>query len=425
MNRKNLQSETIPCQYFRWRLIRRPSGVYYADGRANTIQLGRHSLGSRKQHEALENLRHLDLKLAVQHGRADPRVLEMQPEQLLPVSEGIALYLDYVGRAEVAGGSAKARRRYEPVTQKFAAFAEERGVRHFQQVNDDVLQAYAEYLEQQGYAYATQYLELTTLKQVINYLRERRGVPGIPHVMLKLRKVTTTSTYCFSSEQVAAMIDHCQQRRDLCWLRHVIVALATTGFRISELAQLRWPDVHLEEGVLHLPDRSRHGSRSQRERARKTKGRRERTLPIHEDLRQILEELKPHRDGRIFRGPRGGGLKPDTVLRIFRREVIKPLTPRFPSLPDEPGFADATVHSFRHFFCSQAANSGVPEQMLMSWLGHADSKMVRRYYHTDRQASRQWMAKLTYTPSAGARAAERGAIVRGDSNPETAVSEGR
>ena len=48
-------------------------------------------------------------------------------------------------------------------------------------------------------------------------------------------------------------------------------------------------------------------------------------------------------------------------------------------------------------------------------------RMMRRYYHTDRQVSRQWMARLACTPSAGARAAERGASARGNSNPEAAA----
>src|SRR4051812_41379552 len=48
------------------------------------------------------------------------------------------------------------------------------------------------------------------------------------------------------------------------------------------------------------------------------------------------------------------------------------------------------LHGFRHYFCSQSADSGTPEQMLMSWLGHRDSEMIRLYYHQrDADARRQ------------------------------------
>ena len=36
------------------------------------------------------------------------------------------------------------------------------------------------------------------------------------------------------------------------WLSHVIVALATTGLRIGELAELRWSDVHFDKGMILL-----------------------------------------------------------------------------------------------------------------------------------------------------------------------------
>ena len=39
------------------------------------------------------------------------------------------------------------------------------------------------------------------------------------------------------------------------------------------------------------------------------------------------------------------------------------------------------LHSFRHYSCSVSANSGVPELVVMRWLGHRNSDMVKRYYH--------------------------------------------
>jgi integrase len=107
-------------------------------------------------------------------------------------------------------------------------------------------------------------------------------------------------------------------------------------------------------------------------------------------------EDRAHPDGRIFHGPQGGILKPDTVRNILIREVLEPLAKRFPKAATKKGFRDGRLHSFRHYFCSTSATNGVPEQILMSWLGHQDSKMVRHYYHLHDKPSQEQMARLKF-----------------------------
>jgi len=44
----------------------------------------------------------------------------------------------------------------------------------------------------------------------------------------------------------------------------------------------------------------------------------------------------------------------------------------------------------------------VPEQLVMEWLGHQESKMVRHYYHAhDAEAQRQ-MKRINFTGEAAA-----------------------
>ena len=69
-----------------------------------------------------------------------------------------------------------------------------------------------------------------------------------------------------------------------------------------------------------------------------------------------------------------------------------------PPPPGEKGLEDGRLHSFRHYFCSEAANSReVSEQMLMSWLGHRDSKMVHRYFHAKPDEALRQMAAVDFT----------------------------
>ncbi len=85
------------------------------------------------------------------------------------------------------------------------------------------------------------------------------------------------------------------------------------------------------------------------------------------------------------------------------REVIDPLAKKFPIPDGERGFRDGRVHSFRHAFCSNCANNGVPERMLMGWLGHANSEMIRHYYHLHNEESQRRMNDLDFLGGAGGR----------------------
>ena len=113
----------------------------------------------------------------------------------------------------------------------------------------------------------------------------------------------------------------------------------------------------------------------------------------------------PRLDAYVFYGPRGGRLKPDTVRRILVREVIEPLAGKFPTSEGERGFKDGRLHSFRHCFCSTCANSGIPERMLRDWLGHADSEMIRTYYHLHNEEAKRRMDSLDFLGGASGRSA--------------------
>ena len=72
---KKSQSEKVRCRYFAWRIRQKDFDVWYADGRSNGLNLGRHSLGTKVKEEAVERLHLLDARTAVKHKLADPSIL--------------------------------------------------------------------------------------------------------------------------------------------------------------------------------------------------------------------------------------------------------------------------------------------------------------------------------------------------------------
>jgi hypothetical protein len=66
-------------------------------------------------------------------------------------------------------------------------------------------------------------------------------------------------------------------------------------------------------------------------------------------------------------------------------------------VPGEIGFPDAVTHSFRHFFVSEAFSAGATESEVMSWVGHRDSRIVRRYRHLRPSTNNHVLPKITIT----------------------------
>jgi len=157
---------------------------------------------------------------------------------------------------------------------------------------------------------------------------------------------------------------------------------------------MRWRDVDLEANILRLTDERASKHRQKVGCARLLKGKSSRSVPLHADFRRVLEQMPRHADGLAFHGPQGGRLKPDTVRIILIREVIKPLADKFPTAPGEVGFEHGRLHSFRHYFVSEAFRRGATEPWIMEWVGHKESQIVARCRHLRDDDGQREMARL-------------------------------
>jgi integrase len=386
----------IVCEYFVWRLFER-DGVLYADGRCTgKNNLGKHSLGTRDPEKALAALRLLDRQKAVERGLASPTSTSTA---LAPsVNEGWNLFLAHCERPGVLQGVApRTAKRYKAVRDKHVSFCERQGLASWDRIDKDALESYGRWLHKEGYADRSVFLELTLIKSLIRWLIERKKLAASHRITdLPLRKPEGTDAYCFRPNEVSAMVAYCQGRKELDWLAAVIVALACTGVRISELAALRWADIDFRAGSIWIRDDRASSRRKQLAMLRTTKGRTDRKIPLHADLQSILLTLPRQADGLVFHGPRGARIKPDTVRIILSRDVLTPLKEQFPTPTGETGFEHATPHSFRHYFCSQAFASGANAVQIKDWLGHKDSTMVEHYRHVWDDDSQRQMQRIDF-----------------------------
>lgn len=409
---KKRKHKLIQCRHFAWRLYRRQN-VWQADGRSNRIDVGRHSLGTNDEQEALDRLSQLDLVQAAKHGLAEMPPKGIYQAERLSLNAGRLLYEEHITRPEITGGTrASTRRRYRPVLDKFLAFCQERQITSWERVDAKVLQRYAANLEEGEYAWRTIYLEVNTIKQIVKWLINEGQLTGCQPIVLPLEKARGTNTYCWQAAEVAAMIARCRKEPGLNWLGDVLTALACTGLRMGELATLQWSDLDLTGQTLRLTDQTSNCKLSFPVR-RRTKTGRSRSFPINPELTAVLNRI-PKNSGYVFEGPEGGPLQHQKVLRAFVRDVVTPLAPEFPTKENEIGFEHGRLHSFRHFFCSTCANNNVPEQMVMRWLGHRSSEMVRHYYHLHDDEAKRQMNQLNFLGNVGERSVDKIPQNRGD-----------
>ena len=185
---KKRKNDQVKCSYFLWRLISR-HGVWYADGRTNIPNAGRHSLNTRDKKQAIELLSELDRVRAVEVGLAPKTILPMAKGTPLTLEGGRRLYETHLRRPRVTGGVKPSTvKRYKAVLDKFLPFAAARGVTVWNGVDADLLTAYAAHLEDEGYLQKTLLNELTVLKQLFKWLIQEKHLHGLAPIELKLEK---------------------------------------------------------------------------------------------------------------------------------------------------------------------------------------------------------------------------------------------
>lgn len=143
--------------------------------------------------------------------------------------------------------------------------------------------------------------------------------------------------------------------------------LIYTGARKSEITDLKWDYVDLEDRCLRLPD-----SKTGRKR-----------ILLNDDAIEVLNQI-PRTGTNVIEGVGGGRM-------WLQRPWMK--------LRKEAGLDDVRLHDLRHNFASAAVSSGLSLPVIGKLLGHKDIKTTARYSHlyddTLREAANTIGAKLS------------------------------
>ena len=173
--------------------------------------------------------------------------------------------------------------------------------------------------------------ELVTILQAHKWLLAEGHLSNVHPLRIKIRKVEGSKSYCYRSEEVAAIIDHCRGDLSLVWVGDVVVGLACTGLRIGELCSLRWADIDVNNMLIKLTDESGQSEVKSGDR-RQTKSGRDRSFPINRQLLAVLQKLakKSPRGRFVFTNATGSQINPGSFRKIFIEQVILPARAAIP-----------------------------------------------------------------------------------------------
>ncbi len=230
------------------------------------------------------------------------------------------------------------------------------------------LSDYAGWLHEKGLAPSSLARHVVSLRLFLRYLQlegvlttNQAELLASPQIWERIPKVLTP-------QQVDDLLDS-PKPFDPCYRRNraILEFLYATGCRVSEVANLRMEDIHLDERYCVC----------------RGKGNKERVVPLGQRaivcFREYLEHERPRLAGK------SGGEPPWAFLsyrgRRIRRERIWELLKLYALRAGLP--SDISPHVLRHSFATHLLAGGADLRLVQEMLGHASIATTQIYTHVD------------------------------------------
>jgi len=243
---------------------------------------------------------------------------------------------------------AETARNYHLYLQRFIA---DNHLTSVNQIKESTISQWRNKLKQRGIKPSTQNYHLIALRQFIRYLAIRDNKLTLPIDLYRTEKITKAH---LSAQTVSDLIEAPNHNpKDLPIIRKrdhaLLILMATTGLKVSEVAKLRWSDLNLSKGLL------------------KTKGR---NLTLSERSKAALTDYQDQRYDKknwVF-------ISHDRAVK--RRNLDQPITTRsiqrvvekYAALINWP--KKISAHSLRNYFADSLSRRYTDIDRLQKTLGY-------------------------------------------------------
>ena len=190
------------------------------------------------------------------------------------------------------------------------------------------------------------------ISSALNCAVEQRLIPSNPTKGCVLPKLERKEMKILPPESLGTFFEEAR-RSGVFELYYVDLA---TGLRRGELLGLKWSDVDLDKGIIHIRRQVLRQNGKVVEAPLKTKNS-YRNIAIGAETIEVLKGME-QKDEYVFPSPYGGPISPDSVLHMLQR-VLK-----------RAGLERIRFHDLRHTFSVLALQNGVDVKTLSAMLGH-------------------------------------------------------
>ena len=279
--------------------------------------------------------------------------------------------------------------RYRPILQSFLMFiSEQRARASVGSITTAEIERFRDRQIAEGKTATTANLAVKVLRAVFGSAKRLGYALTNPAEGVRmLRESDAEERQPFTDDQLRDLL----RVADNEW-RGMILIGGHTGMRLHDAANLTWQNVDLAGRMLTFRD--------EKTSSRRTRGKRDTVIFLHDDLVTYLESLPTNDDPQaplfpsLFGKPSGshGGLS-NGFNRLMAKTGI-----RAPLGKEKNGkgrrFRALGFHSLRHTFISKLANADVSPDVRKQITGHSSDEIHRRYVHLELGAQQRAIAKI-------------------------------
>lgn len=225
-------------------------------------------------------------------------------------------------------------------------------------INKNDIRRYIEYLYDIDDKRTTINRKISVLRTFYNFLYREKIIKKNPMDSIISAKTKRRLPDFLKIEEMQSLIDRLNEENILDIRNKLIVLLLySSGFRVSELINLKIKDIHKEQQFAKVFG----------------KGKKERIVPINKEAISLLKKYlnkRTYKSEYILVSNNGNKLYPRDVRRILKK-MIKKISI----------YKNITPHTIRHSFASHLLSNGADLRTVQKLLGHSSISTTQIYTH--------------------------------------------
>lgn len=273
-------------------------------------------------------------------------------------------FLDYISLER--GLSINTRKAYADDIGQFLSFLDQKGVTSLNLVSRKQVLDHLMAMKARGMSTNSISRHLVSIKVFFRYLQQEGLLDKNITDTMDSPKLWKILPDTLSEKEVGLLLEAPDMRKKLGIRdRAILEMFYASGLRVSELAGLLIPNLHIAEGYIRVIG----------------KGKKERVIPVAKEssdlLELYLEDVRP----LLCENPRLQNVFVSNRETALTRQRLWQLIKKYTK---EAGIMkNVTPHTLRHSFASHLLQNGAPLRVIQEMLGHADIATTQIYTHVD------------------------------------------